>query len=322
MKNILYIVVPCYNEEAVLRETASRLADKLTALVADGKVSWESRIMLVNDGSSDSTWQIIRQLAEEDERFLGVALSRNRGHQNALLCGLMTAREMADMVISMDADLQDDIDAVDKMVQCYLDGCDVVYGVRSSRQRDSFFKRFTAESYYKLLHALGCDIVFNHADYRLLSARALDALSGYREQDLFLRGIVPKLGFKTAKVEYERGERFAGESKYPLRKMLALASSGAISLSLKPLRLILSLGIASLFAALLLLIFSIIRAAGGYTLLNWKIIVISIWGCTGLILTALGVVGEYVGRTMLEAKGRPRYDIGDTAGFSLQNGDK
>lgn len=315
MKNKLYIVVPCYNEEEVLRETAARLKEKLLKLISEGKIADDSRIMFVNDGSKDGTWQIICELYGESRLFTGVSLSRNRGHQNALLAGLMTAREKADMVISMDADMQDDIDAADKMVEEYLSGSDVVYGVRSKRDKDTFFKRFTAEGYYRLLDAMGCQVVFNHADYRLMSRRALDALSQYGEQNMFLRGIVPMLGYKTSEVTYERGERFAGESKYPLKKMLALASDGVISLSMRPLRLITWLGVTLLLLAAALLIYSIVRLCMGVTLLNWKIITISVWGVGGLVLTSLGILGEYIGRAYFELKRRPRYHIGEAVGL-------
>lgn len=318
MGNTLYIIVPCYNEEAVLPETATRLREKMAALMRLGKISGESRVVLVNDGSSDRTWELISMLAEADALFAGIALSGNRGHQNALLCGLMSVRGMADMVISMDADLQDDIDAMDRMVDAYLEGSDIVYGVRGNREKDSFFKRFTAEGYYRLLEKLGCRVVFNHADYRLLSARALDALALYGEQELFLRGIVPMLGFQTATVVYERGERFAGESKYPLKKMLALAASGAASLTLKPLRMILTAGLALLALSFLLLIGFIVGAILGHTMLGWRILLVSVWGAAGLILTALGIVGEYAGRAFMEAKGRPRYIVGSTVGIRIE----
>jgi glycosyltransferase involved in cell wall biosynthesis len=315
LKNTLYIVVPCYNEEEVLHETASRLKEKMGALVAAGKISDGSRVLFVNDGSRDRTWEMIRALAAGDALFTGVSLSRNRGHQNALLAGLMTARGRADMVISMDADLQDDIGAVDRMVDEYLAGSDVVYGVRNKREKDTFFKRFTAEGYYKLLDAMGCQVVFNHADYRLLSARALDALSEYGERNMFIRGIIPMLGYKTSTVTYERGERFAGESKYPLKKMLALASDGIYSLSMKPLRFVTGLGVALLVLAFALLVYSIVRLCMGYTILDWKIVTISIWGVGGFILIGLGIVGEYVGRAYMELKQRPRYHIGETVGL-------
>lgn len=315
MEKTLYIVVPCYNEEDVLLETAARLKEKLTALISSGSASLDSRVMFVNDGSRDKTWEMIKELCHREPMLTGVTLSRNRGHQNALLAGLMTARGRADMVISMDADLQDDIGAVDKMVAEYLAGADVVYGVRGKRDTDTFFKRFTAEGYYKLLESMGCQVVFNHADYRLLSARAVEALSAYGEQNMFIRGIIPMLGYKTAQVTYERGERFAGESKYPLKKMLALAFDGIYSLSLKPLRLILWAGILLLLMAAALLVYSVVRLCLGHTLLDWKIITISLWGVGGLVLTALGIVGEYVGRAYMELKQRPRYHIGETVGL-------
>ncbi len=242
MSDVLYIVVPCYNEEEVLPITADRLSQKLKGLIADGRVSDKSRILFVNDGSRDNTWDIICKLHKEDAIFSGVKLSRNRGHQNALLAGLMTAKEKADVTISMDADLQDDINAVDEMLDKYYDGCDIVYGVRSARKKDTFFKRFTAELFYKFMRFMGAETVFNHADYRLMSKRALYDLSQYREVNLFLRGIVPMIGYKTAKVYYARDERVAGESKYPLKKMLAFAIDGITSFSVKPLRLITTVG--------------------------------------------------------------------------------
>lgn len=315
VKNTLYIVVPCYNEEEVLPETAARLKKKMNALLAGGKIAADSKVLLVNDGSADKTWDMIRELCAGDKLFAGISLSRNRGHQNALLAGLMTARGRADMVVSMDADLQDDIDAVDKMVDEFLKGADVVYGVRDNREKDTFFKRFTAEGYYKLLRLMGCQVVFNHADYRLLSARALDALAEYGERNMFIRGIIPMLGFNTATVPYERGRRFAGESKYPLKKMLALAFDGIYSLSLKPLRFITGLGAALLLMALALFIYGIVRLFMGHTILDWKIVTISVWGVGGLILASLGIVGEYVGRAYIELKQRPRYHIGETVGL-------
>ena len=318
LKNTLYVAVPCYNEEEVLRETAKRLKIKLAALMSEGKISEDSRAVFINDGSKDSTWSIIEELCAESDVFAGVTLTGNRGHQNALLAGLMSVKDEADMVVSMDADLQDDIDAIDRMVDKYLDGCDIVYGVRSSRKKDTFFKKLTAEGYYKVLGTLGCKVVFNHADYRLMSARALDALSLYGEQNLFLRGIVPMLGFKSAVVEYERGERFAGESKYPLKKMLAFAADGVASLSLKPLRFITTLGAVILFLAFAFLIFAVVGAVMGHTMLNWKIIVFSVWAVGGLILLSAGILGEYVGRTYMEAKHRPRYFVAKSVG--LKNG--
>ncbi|HHU23062.1 MAG TPA: glycosyltransferase family 2 protein [Clostridiales bacterium] len=305
----LYIVVPCYNEEEVLPETARRLREKTQSLIDGGKISKRSRILLVNDGSGDRTWEIITQLHQSDKLFDGLSLSRNRGHQYALLAGLMAARQHADMVISMDADLQDDIDAVDAMVEKYYEGCDIVYGVRSSRKKDTFFKRFTAEGYYKLINSLGGQLVFNHADYRLMSRRALDALSQYSEVNLFLRGIVPMLGYKAGIVEYERGERFAGESKYPLKKMLAFAAEGITSLSTRPLRWILFLGAAVLAVSLVLLVVFLVGACLGYSMLNWRILLFAILFIGGLILSSIGIIGEYVGKIYLETKKRPRYFI-------------
>lgn len=309
--NTLYIVVPCYNEEEVLPETSRRLREKMRSLMDQGKISRDSKVMLVNDGSGDRTWELICALHSADKLFSGVCLSRNRGHQNALLAGLMTARKHADMTISMDADLQDDMDAVDAMVDKYHEGCDIVYGIRSSREKDSFFKRFTAEGFYKLVNFMGGEVVFNHADYRLMSRRALEALSAYGEVNLFLRGIVPMLGYKTGIVEYERGERFAGESKYSLKKMLSLASDGITSLSSKPLKLITFTGILSLAAAFALLVVFIVGSFFGRTLLGWRILLFTMILFGGLILLAIGVVGEYVGKIYLETKHRPRYFISE-----------
>ena len=309
MDNTLYIVVPCYNEEEVLPETSRRLKAKLEQLMAAGKISPKSRVLFVNDGSRDRTWALIAQLHENDPIFRGVDLSRNRGHQNALLAGLMTARDKADAVISMDADLQDDVDAVDAMVDKYLEGVDIVYGVRSSRRKDSFFKRTTAEGFYRLMNALGAETVFNHADYRLMSRRALDGLAQFREVNLFLRGIVPMIGYRTDTVEYERGERFAGESKYPLKKMLAFALEGITSLSVKPLRMITALGFLIFLVSLGMIAYNIVRWIGGNTITGWASLACSIWLIGGLILLALGVIGEYMGKLYLESKHRPRFLI-------------
>ena len=309
MSDTLYIVVPCYNEEEVLPETSRRLRDKLKGMMAAGTISERSRILFVNDGSRDRTWEIISSLHQSDPIFSGVDLSRNRGHQNALLAGLMTVKDRCDMAISMDADLQDDIGAVDEMVEKYYAGCDIVYGVRSSRKKDSFFKRFTAEGFYRVMSFLGAETVFNHADYRLLSRRALEGLSQFREVNLFLRGIVPMIGYRTATVEYERGERFAGESKYPLKKMLAFAAEGITSLSTKPIRYITLLGALVFLASILMLIYSVVRWATGETVLGWASLICSVWAIGGLILLSLGVIGEYVGKIYLETKGRPRFLI-------------
>ena len=306
----LYIVVPCYKEEEVLPETSKRLKAKMQALLAQGKISEKSRVMFVNDGSKDRTWEIIEQLhREEPEIFSGVNLARNRGHQNALLAGLMTAVNHADMVISMDADLQDDVDAVDGMVDAYHNGYDVVYGVRSSRATDTFFKRFTAESFYKLMKALGVDIVFNHADYRLMSKRALEGLSQFGEVNLFLRGIVPQIGYPWTTVEYERHERFAGESKYPLKKMLAFAFDGITSFSVKPMRLILVLGVVVFFISLLMLAWALVSKLAGATTAGWTSMIGSIWLIGGIQLLSLGVIGEYIGKIYSETKQRPRFII-------------
>ena len=309
MNNTLYIVVPCYNEEEVLPETSRRLRAKLEALMAAEKISPASRILFVNDGSKDRTWELISHLHKECPLFCGVDLSRNRGHQNALLAGLMTAKDRADMVISMDADLQDDINAVDAMVDKYLEGVDIVYGVRSSRKTDTFFKRFTAESFYRLMNAMGAESVFNHADYRLMSRRALEGLARFREVNLFLRGIVPMIGYRTDTVEYERGERFAGESKYPLKKMLAFALEGITSLSVKPLRLITGLGFLIFLISIIMIVYNIVRWAAGATVAGWASLSCSVWLMGGLILLSLGVVGEYIGKLYLESKDRPRFII-------------
>ena len=309
MNEILYIVIPCYKEQEVLHETASRLKVKMEALITAGKISADSRVMFVNDGSTDNTWPIICELHEKDSLFSGVNLSRNRGHQNALLAGLMTAKDRADMVISMDADLQDDIDAVDAMVDKYYEGCDIVYGVRSSRKKDTFFKRFTAEGFYRVMNSLGAQTVFNHADYRLMSKRALEGLAQFKEVNLFLRGIVPMIGYKSDIVTYERGERFAGESKYPLKKMLAFAMEGITSLSTRPIRFITLLGFGVFLISLLMLVYFIVRWAVGATVLGWASVICSVWAIGGLILLSVGVVGEYVGKIYLETKARPRFII-------------
>ena len=307
--NTLYVVVPCYKEEEVLPETSKRLKAKLTALIAQGKISPRSRILFVNDGSKDRTWPIIEELHAQDRIFSGVNLSRNRGHQNALLAGLMTAVQYADMMVSMDADLQDDVDAMDRMIDAYHEGYDVVYGVRSSRKTDSFFKRFTAESFYKLMKAMGVDIVFNHADYRLMSRRAVEGLSQFKEVNLFLRGIVPQIGYSWTTVEYERAKRFAGESKYPLKKMLSFAFDGITSFSVKPLRLILVLGAVIFALSLVMLLWTLIRWIAGATVSGWASLMCSIWMIGGIQLLALGVIGEYMGKVYSEAKARPRFII-------------
>ena len=307
--NTLYVVVPCYKEEAVLPETAKRLGAKLRGLIAEGKISDRSRALFVNDGSKDRTWEIIQTLHAEDHLFSGVNLSRNRGHQNALLAGLTTAARFADVTISMDADLQDDINAMDRMLDAYHAGCDVVYGVRSSRKTDTFFKRFTAEVFYKLMRGMGVDIVFNHADYRLMSRRAVEGLCEFEEVNLFLRGMVPLVGFNSTTVEYERAPRFAGESKYPLKKMLAFALDGITSFSVKPLRLILSVGLVIFLLSIVMLLWTLIRRIAGHTVTGWASLMWSIWMIGGIQLLSLGVIGEYIGKVYGESKRRPRFII-------------
>ena len=307
--NTLYVVVPCYREEAVLPETAKRLGAKLRGLIAEGKISDRSRALFVNDGSKDRTWEIIQALHAEDHLFSGVNLSRNRGHQNALLAGLTTAARFADVTISMDADLQDDINAMDRMLDAYHAGCDVVYGVRSSRKTDTFFKRFTAEVFYKLMRGMGVDIVFNHADYRLMSRRAVEGLCEFEEVNLFLRGMVPLVGFISTTVEYERAPRFAGESKYPLKKMLAFALDGITSFSVKPLRLILSVGLVIFLLSIVMLLWTLIRRIAGHTVTGWASLMWSIWMIGGIQLLSLGVIGEYIGKVYGESKRRPRFII-------------
>ena len=307
--DILYLVIPCYNEEAVLHETAKQLLEKMNSMFDRGMISRESKIMFVNDGSRDKTWEIIRELHESNPIYSGVKLSRNKGHQNALLAGLMTAKEKADMAISLDADLQDDVDVIDKMVEKYYEGNDVVYGVRSARDTDTFFKKFTAEGFYKIMQAMGVEIVFNHADYRLMSKRALEGLSEFREVNLFLRGIVPLIGYKSDIVTYERHERFAGVSKYPLKKMLAFATDGITSFSIKPIRMITTCGFLIFAISLIMLIYFLVVHFMGRTVHGWTSTIVSIWAIGGLQLLAIGIVGEYIGKIYLETKARPKYII-------------
>ena len=308
--NTLYIVVPCYKEQEVLPETSKRLKEKVLQLRAQGKISDKSRIMFVNDGSSDNTWPMIAALHEQEpEMFSGVNLSRNRGHQNALLAGLMTAVNYADMIVSMDADLQDDINAVDGMVDAYHEGYEVVYGVRSKRDTDTFFKRFTAEGFYKVMLALGVNIVYNHADYRLMSRRVVEGLAQFKEVNLFLRGIVPQIGYKWTTVTYERAERFAGESKYPLKKMLAFAADGITSFSVKPIRLVLTTGVVVFMVSLVMLLYALISKLMGSTTAGWTSLMGSIWLIGGIQLLSLGVIGEYIGKIYNETKARPRFII-------------
>lgn len=309
--NTLFVVIPCYNEEEVLHETTKRLSVKLNKLIKDEVISNDSRVMYVNDGSKDKTWELIKEISDAEEHFTGITLSRNRGHQNALVAGLLTAKNYADVVISMDADLQDDINAIDGMLEKYNEGCDIVYGVRSSRKKDTFFKKFTAEGFYKFMSLMGVDIVFNHADYRLTSKRVLDNFADFKEVNLFLRGMFPLIGYKSDKVYYERAERFAGESKYPLKKMLNFAWDGITSFSVKPLRFICILGFIILFVSVLIMIYSLVQKIIGNTVDGWTFLNISIWFIGGLQMLSLGVVGEYVGKMYNETKARPRYIVSE-----------
>lgn len=307
--NILYVVIPCYNEEEVLEETTKRLSDKLNSMIKERMISKKSKIMFVNDGSKDRTWELIEQFNKKNSFVTGVNLSRNRGHQNALLAGLMTAKEYADIVISMDADLQDDINVMDKMVEDYKNGSDIVYGVRSSRKKDSWFKKTTAESFYKIMKFLGVDIIFNHADYRLMSKRALNDLEKYKEVNLFLRGIIPLIGYKSSIVTYERAERFAGESKYPLKKMLNFALEGILSFSVKPIRIITSLGFMIAFFSFLFLTYVIIGHFVSGNIAGWTTIVALVCFFGGFQIFCIGVIGEYIGKIYNETKQRPRFII-------------
>lgn len=305
----LYVVIPCYNEEEVLLETAKRIKIKMNEMIASGLIDKTSRVVFVNDGSKDKTWEMIEDLHKADCIFSGVNLSRNRGHQNALLAGLMTVKDYCDVTISMDADLQDDIDAMDKMMAKYLSGKDIVYGVRSKRETDTFFKRFTAESFYKVMEKLGANTVYNHADYRLLSRRALEGLSQFKEVNLFLRGMVPMVGYPSDIVTYERSERFAGESKYPLSKMLAFAFEGITSLSVKLIRFITIAGFLMIFISIIFFIYSLLSYFFGTVSRGWASLMISMWFIGGMIMMSLGIVGEYIGKIYLETKERPRFII-------------
>ncbi len=308
----LYMVVPCYNEEAVLHETAKRLKEKFSSLIERELISPESRVVFVNDGSKDKTWDIIQELHNSNSAiFSGIDLARNSGHQNAVLAGLMTVKDICDMAITMDADLQDDINAIDAMVEKYHEGNHVVYGVRSARNTDTFFKKFTAEGFYKFMSAMGADVVYNHADFRLMSRRVLQELANYREVNLFLRGMVPLIGFKSCNVYYERAERFAGESKYPLKKMLSFAINGITSFSTKPLKLITTMGFIMSIVSFLAMLWTIIVKFAGASELGWSSTVCSIWFIGGLQLLALGIIGEYVGKIYAEVKQRPRYIVAE-----------
>lgn len=308
---VLYIVIPCYNEQEVLPITAPMFLNKLHELAGKKLVSENSRILFVNDGSSDGTWDIIRALAASDEHYIGISQSRNRGHQNAVLAGLMEAKDRCDISISIDCDGQDDINAMDDMVRAYLDGCDIVYGVRNDRETDSFFKRTTAQGFYRFLSAMGAEIVYNHADYRLISARALHELAKFKEVNLFLRGMVPLVGFKSTSVEYKRAERIAGKSKYPLRKMLALAGDGITSLSIKPLRLIMSFGVIVALLSFVGVIWAIVAALAGRAVAGWASMTCIICFVSGVQLICMGIIGEYIGKIYMETKHRPRYIISE-----------
>ena len=307
----LYIVIPCYNEEEVLDKTKTELKKKMNTLIQNKKIDKQSKVIFVNDGSKDKTWDLIQKFYEEDKLFGGINLSRNRGHQNALLAGLLTVKDDADIVISMDADLQDDIDAIDLMIEKRKEGADIVYGVRNSRKKDSFFKRTTAQGFYRVMKMLGVDVIYNHADYRLTSRRVLNSLKDYREVNLFLRGIFPLIGFKSDIVYYERKERFAGKSKYPLKKMLNFAWDGITSFSVKPIRLVLNVGIVILFLSFLMILYSVIQKVLGNTVDGWTFIVCSLWLLGGIQMLSLGIIGEYIGKIYSETKARPRYLVTD-----------
>ena len=310
----LIIIIPCYNEQDVLPITSEMFLDKLVQLISEKKISEDSRIMFINDGSRDGTWEIIQNLSERDSRFIGISQSRNRGHQNAVLAGLMEAKDNCDITISIDCDGQDDINAMDRMVEEYLGGCEVVYGVRSKRDTDTFFKRFTAENFYKLMNAMGAEVVFNHADYRLISNRVLRGLADFKEVNIFLRGMVPLVGFKSTSVPYERHERLAGKSHYPLSKMLALALDGITSLSIKPIKLIMSFGMVIAVISFIGIIWAIVSALLGLTVAGWASTVCIICFVSGIQLISTGVIGEYIGKIYLEVKARPRYIISERTG--------
>lgn len=308
-KCTLYLVVPCYNEQEVLTETNRQLLEKMTSLMERGVIHEKSRILYVNDGSKDQTWILIRKFHGENVICSGLTLSRNRGHQNAVLAGLMYAKEHCDVAITLDADLQDDINAVDQMIEKYYEGCDIVYGVRSARDTDTFFKRFTAEAFYKLINKMGGELVYNHADYRLMSKRALKGLLEFDEVNIFLRGMVPMVGYQSDIVTYERAERFAGESKYPLKKMLSFAFEGITSLSVKPIKMIFNVGILICIISVLAIIYCLVRHFTNNTVSGWTSLVMSIWFLGGLQLIAIGMVGQYIGKIYLETKARPKFII-------------
>ena len=323
MTPILYIVIPCYNEQEVLPLTAPMFLKKIRDLRDQGKISDESRVLFVNDGSRDRTWEIITELSRQDPHYIGISQSRNRGHQNAVLAGLMEARDHCDITISIDCDGQDDINAMDEMVDAWADGCEVVYGVRSSRETDTFFKRFTAQSFYKFLAGMGAEVVYNHADYRLMSARVLKEFADFHEVNLFLRGLVPLVGFKSTTVAYSRAERMAGESHYPLKKMIGLAVDGITSLSVKPLRLITSIGIFVALASFIACLWALITALCGKSVAGWASMTCIICFISGVQLISLGIIGEYIGKIYLETKARPRYIISErTDNFAKELSDE
>ena len=307
----LYIVVPCYNEQEVLPITAPMFLEELKKLSEAGKITADSRVLFVNDGSKDDTWRIIRELAEKEPRVAGICLSRNRGHQNALLAGLMEAKDKCDISISIDCDGQDDIGAMDRMVDEYLAGAEIVYGVRSKRETDTFFKRFTAQTFYKLMNRMGADTVYNHADYRLVSARVLKEFANYKEVNIFLRGMFPLVGFRSTCVSYERNERLAGKSHYPLGKMLALAFDGITSLSVKPIRFITGLGLSISVLSFIGILYALISLICGRTVQGWASTLIAVCLLGGIQLLSLGVIGEYIGKIFLETKQRPRFIISE-----------
>lgn len=311
MNNVLYIVVPCYNEEEVIIETTKQLKEKMTNLVKNNKIDPKSKVLYVNDCSKDKTWNLIKEISAKEKNFTGISLSRNRGHQNALLAGYMIAKNKADLIISMDADLQDDIDAIDEMIEKAKSGNEIVYGVRSSRKKDTWFKRNTAQLFYKFMKIMGVEVIYNHADYRLCTKRVLKNLEDYKEVNLFLRGLFPLIGYKSDVVYYERKKRMAGKSKYPLKKMLSFAWDGITSFSIKPIRLILNLGITIFVLSLIAIIYSFIRKITGNTVSGWTFIVCSLWFIGGIQMLSLGVIGEYIGKIYNETKKRPRFIISE-----------
>ncbi len=309
MGKILYLVVPCYNEQEVLKDTAGKLNNKIKELMAKDLISSDSKIVFVNDGSMDLTWRIIEELHGEDNIFYGINLTRNRGHQNALLAGLLTVKDEADIMISLDADLQDDIDVIEQMIIENQKGYDVVYGVRGSRKKDSFFKRNTAQGFYKLTNRLGGELVYNHADFRLMSRRAVEGLEQFTEVNLFLRGIVPLIGYPSTTVEYERKERLAGKSKYPLGKMISFAIEGITSLSVKPMRIVTMLGMLVFLGSIIMLIYVFVSFFTGHVVAGWASVTVSVWVIGGVLLLSIGIMGEYIGKIYLETKNRPRYIV-------------